>query len=149
MGKFTFKLESVLDQRKHVELQRQRDVATAQTKLLRLQAEFDALSALTRTSAAQLRTTQRLSAAALAAHQRFSAGVAQKTSSLKHHLAQALREMNDAQLALTEAAKQRKVMEKLREREQAKWAETQRRRDLAEADEVARQVSQSGLNTRA
>jgi len=137
--RFTFKLEGVLEQRRHVELQRQRDIATAQQSLLKLQAELDALAAVSRRSAADLRSG-RLSAAALAAHQRFVLSMRHKATALKQRQADAEREVADAQLALTEAAKQRKVIEKLREREEAKWAEAQRRRDAAEADDVARQM---------
>src|SRR5688572_17014012 len=139
MPRFTFKLEGVLEQRKHAELQRQRDVATAQQALLKLQAGLDALAAVSRRSAADLRSG-RLSAAALAAHQRFVLSMRHKATTLKERQADAKRELSNAQVALTEAAKQRKVMEKLREREQAKWAESQRRRDAADADEVARQI---------
>jgi flagellar biosynthesis chaperone FliJ len=63
-----------------------------------------------------------------------------KAKSLKQQHADGERDLHDAQAALTEAAKQRKVMEKLREREHAKWAEAQRRRDAQEADDVARQI---------
>ncbi len=139
MARFTFKLEAVLEQRKGVERQRQRDVATAQHALLKLQAEIDALAAVSRSSAIELRSG-RLSAAALAAHQRFILSMRHKAKSLKQQHADAERELNDAQVALTEAAKQRKVMEKLREREHAKWADQQRRRDAQEADDIARQI---------
>ena len=139
MPRFTFKLEGVLEQRKNAERQRQRDVATAQQMLLKLQAEIDALAAVSRSSAIQLRSA-RLSAAALAAHQRFILSMRHKAKSLKQQHADAERDLHDAQAALTEAAKQRKVMEKLREREHAKWADAQRRRDAQEADDVARQI---------
>ncbi len=139
MARFTFKLDGVLEQRKNAERQRQRDVAAAQQSLLKLQAELDALAAVSRRSAIELRSG-RLSAAALAAHQRFILSMRHKAKSLKQQHAGAERELRDAQAALTEAAKQRKVMEKLREREHAKWAEVQRRRDAQEADDVARQI---------
>ena len=139
MPRFAFKLDGVLEQRKNAERQRQRDVATAQKMLLKLQAEIDALSAVSRSSAIELRSG-RLSAAALAAHQRFLLSMRHKSKSLKQQHAEADRDLHDAQSALTEAAKQRKVMEKLREREHAKWAEHQRRRDAQEADDVARQI---------
>jgi flagellar FliJ protein len=139
MPRFTFKLEGVLEQRRSVERQRQRDVATAQHAVLRLQAEIDALAAVSRSSAVELRSG-RLSAAALAAHQRFILSMRHKASSLKQQHGDAERDLTDAQAALTEAAKQRKVMEKLCEREHAKWAEQQRRRDVQDADEVARQI---------
>jgi flagellar FliJ protein len=139
VARFTFKLEAVLEQRKNAERQRQRDVATAQHAVLKLQAEIDALVAVSRSSAAELRTG-RLSAATLAAHQRFILSTRHKARALKQQHAAAERDLHDAQAALTEAAKQRKVMEKLREREHAKWAEQQRRRDAQEADDVAQQI---------
>lgn len=139
MARFTFKLDGVLEQRKNAERQRQRDVATAQQTLLKLQAEIDALAAISRTSAAELRSS-RLSAAALAAHQRFILSMRHKGRALRQQHADAGRELRDAQAALTEAAKQRKVMEKLRERDHAKWSEAQQRRDAQEADDVARQI---------
>jgi len=137
--RFTFKLEGVLEQRKNAERQRQRDVAAAQQMLLKLQAELDALAAVSRSSAMELRSG-RLSAAALAAHQRFILSMRHKSKALRQQQGVAERELHDAQAALTEAAKQRKVMEKLREREHVKWAEMQRRRDAQEADDVARQI---------
>ena len=139
MPRFTFKLDGVLEQRKQVEMQRQRDVATAQQSMLKLQAELDALSALTRNSAAELRSV-RLSAAQLAAHQRFAISTRHKSASLKRQLVDAHRNVTHAQSALTEAAKQRKVMEKLREREHARWIEHQRKLDAAENEETTRQI---------
>jgi flagellar protein FliJ len=137
--RFSFKLQGVLEQRKSAERQRQRDVATAQHLLLKLQAEIDALAAVSRSSAIELRAG-RLSAAALAAHQRFVLSMRHKAGALKQQRRDAERDLHDAQAALTEAAKQRKVMEKLREREHAKWAEQERRRDAQDADDVARQI---------
>ena len=139
MPRFTFKLEGVLEQRKNAELARQRDVAVAQQKVLTLRAEIDALAAVARASAVELRSGQ-LSASALAAHQRFNLSVRHKLAALREQHVAAEREVADARGALTEASKQRKVMEKLREREHARWLEAQRRRELAEADEVARQI---------
>ena len=135
--KFTFKLEAVLEQRKHVERQRQREVAAAQQRVLSVQAELDAMAAVKRASAKDLRSGSPLSAATLAAHQRFAAATRHKGAVLRHSLADARRELATAQHTLLEAAKQRKVMEKLREREQSRWAEQMRRREQAEADEIA------------
>ena len=140
MRKFTFKLEAVLEQRKHLEHQRQREVAAAQQKLLRLQAELDALVAVKRSSAHDLRNG-RLSAAALAAHQRFAVATRHKATALHRHMAEARRELAAAQLVLLDAAKGRKVMEKLREREHDRWAEMARKREASEADEIARNAA--------
>jgi flagellar FliJ protein len=141
MPKFTFKLAGVLDHRKQLERQRQRELAVAQQKVLGVQAEIDALNAVKRSSADHLRSG-RLTAASLAAHQRFAAAMRQKASGLARQLDHARHEVEGAQLALLEAAKQRKIMEKLRERELARWTEAQQRRESAEADEVARQMHQ-------
>jgi flagellar FliJ protein len=137
VAKFTFKLESVLEQRRHVERQRQRDLAAAQRKVLGLQAELDALVAVRRASAKDLRTRGKLSAAALAAHQRFAAGTRHKVAALDRAIADARRELEAAQIALLEAAKQRKVIEKLREREQMRWASEMRKRETAESEDIA------------
>ena len=134
--RFTFKLEAVLEQRKHVERQRQREVAAAQQRVLSAQAEVDALAAVKRASAKDLRSGS-LTPATLAAHQRFAAATRQKGATLRHSLADAKRDLAAAQHALIEAAKQRKVMEKLREREQSRWLEQERRREQVEADEIA------------
>jgi flagellar FliJ protein len=138
---FTFKLEAVLEQRRLTERLRQGDVATAQRALLKVQAEVDALGAVGRSSAADLRAGgQRLSAALLAAHQRFALAMRQKVAALNRQMADARGDLDHAQSKLIEAAKQRKVIEKLREKEHARWLEAQRKRDLIEADEVARRM---------
>src|SRR5215475_11696146 len=101
MAKFTFKLAGVLEHRKQIERQRQREVAVAQQKVLSIQAEMDALAAVKRSSSEQLRRGH-LSAAALAAHQRFAAAMRQKASGLKRQLEDARRELDAAQLVLLE-----------------------------------------------
>ena len=149
MRGFTFKLQAVLEQRRLAERLCQRDVATAQRRLLQVQAEIDALGAVKRTSAAELRTpAQPLSVALLAAHQRFVLAMRQKVVALNRQMSDARRDLDAAQSQLIEAAKQRKVMERLREKEEARWAESQRRKDLIEADEVARRMQdgQTSLN---
>src|SRR5690242_9003875 len=98
MPRFTFKLDGVLEQRKQVEMQRQRDVATAQRTVLTLQAELDALSALSRTSAAELRTSN-VTAAVLAAHQRFAVSTRRKSVLLKQQLADAQGKLTSAHAA--------------------------------------------------
>lgn len=143
MKGFTFKLEAVLEQRMLVERLRQKDVATAQQSLLGVQAELDALEAVNRSSAAELRRGGgHLTAAMLAAHQHFGQAARQKAASLKRLRAEARRSLDQAQARLTEAAKQRKVMEKLREREYARWQEAERRRELIEAEELSRRMEE-------
>jgi flagellar FliJ protein len=141
MAKFTFKLAGVLEHRKQLERQRQRELAVAQQKVMAVQAEMDALNAVKRSSSDHLRSG-RLTAASLAAHQRFAAAMRQKSGALSRQLDHARRDVEGAQLVLLEAAKQRKIMEKLRERELARWTEAEQRRESAEADDVARLMHQ-------
>lgn len=143
MKNFTFKLEAVLEQRALVERLRQKDLAEAQQAMLRVQAELDALEAVNRNSAADLRRGGgQLSGATVVAHQRFAQAARQKAASLKRMRNEARRELEQAQAQLTEAAKQRKVMEKLREREHARWREAVQRSELIEAEEVARRMEE-------
>jgi flagellar FliJ protein len=152
---FTFKLEAVLEQRKLAERLRQRDVAMAQRGLLKVQAELDAVAAVKRSSAAELRGGagrgggQKLGAAMLAAHQRFALAAREKAAGLGRQMTEARRELDHAQARLIEAAKQRKVMEKLREREHAKWVEAQRKKDRLESEEAARRAHDDGAGARA
>src|SRR5689334_1846884 len=122
MPKFTFKLAGVLEHRKQLERQRQRELAQAQQKILGIQAEIDALGVMRRASSAELRHGL-LTAAALAAHQRFAAAMRHKAAVLARQMDDARRELETAQLNLLEAAKERKIMEKLRERELSRWEE--------------------------
>lgn len=134
-----FKLEGVLEQRLHAERLKQRELATAQHALLRVQAELDSLEAMSRLSAADLRVGK-LTAPVLIAHQQFAVAMRHKGAALRKQVQAATREHALAQSALMEAAKQRKVIEKLRERELNKWFESQKRREAADADEVGRQL---------
>ena len=52
-----------------------------------------------------------------------------------------------AQTGLAEAAKQRKIMEKLRERQQERWQAEQSRKELALSDEVAMQMTFQNIAT--
>src|SRR5204863_212751 len=70
-------------------------------------------------------------------NQAAAAAARQKGGTLQRSLADAKRDLATVQHALIEAAKQRKVMEKLREREQSRWLEQERRREQVEADEIA------------
>jgi flagellar FliJ protein len=134
MARFVFKLEGVLDQRRHVEQQRQRDLAEAQLQILAIEREVEKAAASQESASVPLRG--RIDPRTLAVQVRFSQVMRQKLSQLRHHLAAARDDLATAQAALIEASKQRKVLEKLHEKQQARWAEEQQRREAAAHDEM-------------
>jgi flagellar export protein FliJ len=136
MGRFTFKLQAVLDQRLHFERQRQCELADAQRDLVAIEKQLSAAAeSLSREGLKLLRG--RVDATVLAAQARFSSAMRQKMARLRKELAAAQRGQETAEGALVEAAKARKVLEKLREKQEARWNEEQHRREIAAADDVS------------
>ena len=143
MASFAFQLDPVLQQRKLVEEQRQRELAAVQAEYAELEAQLRALDQEVRTSEADLRTnrlTGRLDLSFLAAHRRFTLAMQRRAVALAQQMAAVRKRVDDARAALTEAAKQRKILEKLRERRQAQWSEEAYRKEMAALDEISARI---------
>ncbi|HEV2294365.1 MAG TPA: flagellar export protein FliJ [Tepidisphaeraceae bacterium] len=143
MAKFVFKFDGVLRQREHVETQRQRELAIVQQEMTGLQIELRALNDSVRASTADLRDnhlTGPLDLNFLAAHRRFTLAMARKGTALVQQIATVQKRLEIAQAALAEAAKQRKIIEKLRERSLQRWKDTLARNEMIETDETAMQI---------
>jgi flagellar protein FliJ len=139
MPRFIFKLDGVLRQRKHIERQRQRDLALVQRQWQEVQAELRALNQSLQQSADDLRGNRlvgKLDLPYLAAYRRFTFAMQRKGQALVQRLAIIQRQVDAAQQALIEAAKRRKAIEKLRERHWERWYAEQSRKESAEVDEV-------------
>ena len=114
MARFVFKLEGVLRQRRSIERQRQREMAVIQAQMTALDTQLRALDADMKGAEQDLRDNHllgRLDLGFLAAHRRYklamqrkAMGVAQKMAAIQHQL-------DEARQKLTEAAKNRKVLE--------------------------------------
>jgi flagellar FliJ protein len=144
MPKFVFSLESVLRHRTFVEQERLRDLAVAQAETTRLQGELKALNDAMQAGSQDMKAnhlTGSLDVAYLAAHRRYTVATQRKGMMLVQEMARQQRKVNEAQRLLAEAAKERKVLEKLRERHQERWAQEVQRKELAELDEVGMQLS--------
>jgi flagellar export protein FliJ len=141
MAHFVFKLEGVLEQRRTVERQRQRDVAEAQRDVMRLERELHDATIAAAEGSIELRGP--IDARLLLAQARFESAMRAKVQALKEQVEAARLALSNAQAALTEAAKQRKVLEKLRENQGAAWAQRQRRREAQASDEVAQRMTAS------
>jgi flagellar FliJ protein len=73
----------------------------------------------------------------LAAHRRYIASVQRKGTVMAQKMALIQRELDTARSALSEAAKQRKILEKLREKQLERWTVEINRKEGAELDEVS------------
>src|SRR5947209_18464341 len=144
MPKFTFQLQGVLRHREMIEQEKQRAFALAQAERAAAQAEIKRLDETVQQALADLRAnhlTGSLDLSFLAAHRRFMLAMQRQGIELMQKLQAAQKKVEAAQIELAEAAKQRKIMEKLRERQQARWNADAERRESAELDEVAMQMT--------
>jgi len=144
MARFVFRLEGVLRQRQHIERQRQRELAMAGAQMAALQAELRALNEDLQQTGQEMRQshlTGRLDLAMLTAHRRYVVGMQRKAANLIQRMALAQRQVEAARAALAEAAKQRRIIEKLRERQYERWRMDQAAREALEMDEITTQLS--------
>ena len=139
MRRFVFKLESVLEQRRHAERQRQRDVAQFQRQIIQLDAQINEVAVAQKSSSVRLRG--KVDPRTLAIHVRFSQVMRQKLSTLRSQLDVAKKDLNAAQVALLEASKQRKVLEKLEERRRATWMTGQQKQETEALDDLAQRMA--------
>ena len=139
MRRFVFKLDGLLEQRRRAEEQRQRDLAEVQKQILTIEGEVDRASDAEKSSSLPLRG--RVDPRTLATHVRFSQVMRQKLSHLRAQLSAAKEGLLTAQTALVEASKQRKVLEKLQEKQQARWLAEQQRHESAAHDDVSQQMT--------
>jgi len=144
MPRFIFQLEGVLKHRRSIERQKQRQLALIQIQMQQLRDELKNLDFRVQETNADLRNNRLigpLDMAFLAAHRRFVASMHAKAISLVQKMALVQRQIEEAQKALAEAAKARKVIEKLREKQFQRWLAEQHRRESFEMDEIGTQLA--------
>lgn len=144
MPRFVFNLEAVLRHRVFAEQERMRDLAVAQGEMTRLQGELKALNDAMRASALDMKSshlTGSLDLTYLAAHRRYTVAMQRKGLALVQDMARQQRKVEEAQRLLAEAAKERKVIEKLKDRQRERWASEVQRKEMIELDEVGMQLN--------
>ena len=142
MARFVFSLESVLRHRKHAEQERMRELAVVQGEMTRLQQELKGLNDAMQAGAQDMKAnhlTGPIDVAYLAAHRRYAVAMQRKGQTLVQDMARQQKKVEEAQRHLAEAAKERKVIEKLREKQFERWKAEADRKEQAEADEVGAQ----------
>jgi flagellar FliJ protein len=144
MARFIFQLEGVLRHRKNIEHQRQRGVAEIQAHLSKLEADLKAMDAEVQsvnTDVLQHHMNGKIDTSFLIAHRRFMAAAQKRALELAQRMAAVQVRLDAARRALAEAAKERKVLEKLKEKQQESWQLAVSRKEAAAMDEVAMQIS--------
>jgi flagellar FliJ protein len=144
MAKFNFKLHALLRQRELVEQQCQREFAVAQAETVREETELKRLDEIVRAAVADLRQNQligTLNLSFLAAHRRFMFDMQRKGLIQLEKVDAATKKAAAARVQLAEALKQKKIIEKLRERQLAAWNEALAKKETAAMDEIAMQMS--------
>jgi flagellar FliJ protein len=144
MATFVFRLAGVLKQRLHAERQRQRELAERQAHLASLQQRLKELNDRVKQTNDDVRDkhlTGPLDMSFLAAHRRFLAAMQRGAVEIAQRMALAQKQVNEALAQLAEASKRRKIIEKLREKQFERWKAEQDRKEVAELDEVAMQMS--------
>lgn len=148
MARFVFQLDGVLRHRERIEQERQRDLATAQAEMVRLEGELRGMQQDIQQSSADLRDHRlvgRLDMAYLAAHRRYMLGMNRKVIALAQTMAAQNQKVEQARAALAEASKQKKMIEKLRERQREQWSAGQARHEAGALDELTTQLSYRDL----
>src|SRR4051812_4086243 len=135
MSKFVFKLETVLRQREQAEKRRQRELAELHARFARLSESLRAADAQIRETTNLVRANRvgRLDTKLLADGARFTSALRQKTSRLRSEIDALSPDLKCAQDALVEAAKQRKVLEKLRDTHKARWLAAREKQESRDA----------------
>ena len=144
MPDFHFKLQSVLRHRTTIEQEKQRLYAQALAAFKDLEDQLKSLNQTMQTSnddVRQNRLVGRLDIGFITAHRRFLMGMQRKAIDLATAMAKAQQLVDAARTNLAEAAKQRKILEKLRETQEQRWREELSRKETIAADEVAMQLT--------
>lgn len=144
MARFVFKLHAVARQRELIEQQKQRAVAELRLRMGALEGQLRKLDEQARAVADDLRQnhmTGPLDVNYLIAHRRYALAAQRQGLELAARMGQLQRQIVLAQGELAAAARNRKAIEKLRERQFGRWKQEQDRREMAQLDEVGMQMA--------
>jgi flagellar protein FliJ len=144
MARFVFHLEGLLRHRKNQERQRQRELAGIAAQLAVLQLEMGSLNGTLSETLDDLRTnrlTGKLDVQFLIAHRRYILSVQRKSASLAQKMTAVQKQVDMARANLTEAARQRKMIEKLREKQHQEWQTQQNHHEFLEADDIGTRLA--------
>jgi flagellar FliJ protein len=144
MAKFDFQLESVLRHRMSVEQQKQRALAEVRAVMAQWESRLREFDETVKAATEELRAhrlTGVLDMRFLAAHRRFVLSTERRAMDVVQQMARVQTQVEAAQRELAEAAKQRKIMEKLKERQFERWKAELGKKEAELMDEVGMQIA--------
>jgi flagellar FliJ protein len=144
MARFIFKLDGVLQHRERIEQEHQRALAVVTAELVRLQGDLRQITDEMNRNAADVRDNHlvgKLNMSYLAAHRRYMLGMQRKMQNSVEVIGAQQQLVEAARAHLAEATKQKKILEKLRERYHERWKVDQARQEASALDELATQMS--------
>lgn len=149
MARFRFKYEAVLKQRQAAEDQAQRELAKHMRHRNILRDQLARMQQTMRDSKQQLSEglVGQVDVERIREFARYSGQVTLQARQALEQLAQIEQRLETARTELTEAMRQRKAMEVLRDKQYQQWLAEQRRRETVELDELAVQRYARGLGT--
>jgi flagellar FliJ protein len=142
--RFQFKLEALLTHRRHLEKEKQRRLAQVQQSIQDLQRYIRETQSLIVSENRTLGTrelTGRLDLQYIAHEKRFVGALAVRVALAMQKLAALEQTRAAARAELLAAARARKVIEKLREKQFARWRLEMERKEAAVTDEIGTQLA--------
>jgi flagellar protein FliJ len=142
--RFEFRLEALLQHRRSVEKEHQRKVAEIQQETQRLVRQIQECQARIETENKTL-TREKLVGALdmqyIAHEKKFVGNLHLQIALTMQKLAGVEQKLAAARVELLAAAKARKVIEKLREKQQGRWRAELDRKEAAQMDEIGTQIA--------
>src|SRR5438270_1615332 len=139
MAQFHFSLQSVLNHRAQIEQDKQRALAGLQSQMEDQKVALRDLNNSVRSDLSDVRENRllgKLEISYLTGHRRYMLVLQRRATEMVQRMTLLQRQIDAAHGELVEAAKQRKILEKLRDRQKTRWVAEQTRSELAELDEL-------------
>jgi flagellar protein FliJ len=144
MARFQFELDGVLRQRKNAEHIAQQKVAEAMKGLIELQEQLKRLDEGVKAVTEDVRNnhlTGEIDVGFITQHRRYILSMERNALELARHIADAQSKVRQAQQQLVESAKQRKIMEKLRDKQFERFMADQMKKENETLDEAGMQIA--------
>ena len=141
MATFNFRFQSVLEHRRRIEDECQRELAQHLRTHMILEGQLQRMERQVRQSKHELADALvgRVDVQRVSDFARYSGHSAERARQLADRISQAKRQIDQARAKLLDATRQRKAMELLRSRHEQAWRKELRRREAMQMDELATQ----------
>jgi flagellar FliJ protein len=143
MAKFVFQLESLLNQRKRDEQECQRLLAEQAAVVNAAEEAVRRINDDVQAGHDDVRRHLKgeLDMSFLTAHRRFMGAMQRRVTELLQRVVVAKKKLEESRARLADAAKRRKAIEKLREKQLERWHIDQARKETALSDEIGNQLA--------